>query len=180
MQEKRTRQDYLSDTLDRTDTLKVCKESTVPHLVPGLAVKGSYQLQLVHVTLLISDLSAGLLQQLQHLTNVRPPGRGIVESRPCRGPASRGGWSAVAPSLARAAASPARNTLPGTGRCAGGGGCSSVGTPPRTEPWPSGSHPPGSECGLGRCRGSSWRRRRFLVSPPSPRCRRRPRRFWCQ
>ena len=80
MQENKTRQDYLSDTLDKTDTLKVCKELTVPHLVPGLAVKGSYQLQLVHVTLLISDLSPGLLQQLQHLTNVRLPGRDVVET----------------------------------------------------------------------------------------------------
>ena len=81
MQERGTRQDYLSDTLDKIDTLKVCKEElTVLHLVPGLAMKGSYQLQLVHVTLLISDLSPDLLQQPQHLTNVRPPARGIVET----------------------------------------------------------------------------------------------------
>ena len=46
--------------------------------------------------------------------------------------------------IVRAVASRERNTLPGTGRCSGGGGCSSVDTLSRTGWWPCGLQPAAS------------------------------------
>ena len=85
---------------------------------------------------------------------------------PFRDPVARVGWSAVAPSLAQAVASPARSTPPGTGRCEGGGGSSSVGTRRRTGATLFRSPPPVPGSGLGRYREFSWLRMSLPVSPP--------------
>ena len=50
----------------------------IPHLVPGLVLKSSYQFNSVPLTLLISNTSSGLFQQIQYVTNIWPLGRNIV------------------------------------------------------------------------------------------------------
>ena len=56
------------------------KESTVPHLIPGLGPKSSYQITSVSLTLSISETSSGLLQQTQHLTNTWSRGWEVLQA----------------------------------------------------------------------------------------------------
>ena len=71
-----------------------------------------------------------------------------------RGLVNREGSSADAPLPTQAVSFPQRSTLPETGQCSGGGGCSSVDIPLKNGSKSYEFHPPGSRSGLGRCRGS--------------------------